>query len=58
MKRDAKRWRKVMAKLEVIRRTGRASEAEIAAIKQSVEWPNSWHPNSLDTRHEHVARSP
>ncbi len=58
LKRDAKRWRKVMAKLEVIRRTGRASEAEIAALKQSVEEPHSWHPNSLDTHHKHVARSP
>ncbi len=58
LKRDAKRWRKVMAKLEVIRRTGVASEAEIAALKQSVEEPDWWHPNSVDGNYEHVARLP
>ncbi len=58
LKRDAKRWRKVRAKLEVIRRTGVGSEAEIAALKQSVEEPDWWHPNSVDTHHEHVARLP
>ena len=33
LKRDAKRWRKVMAKLEVMCRTGGASEAEVVAIR-------------------------
>ncbi len=58
LKRDAKRWRKVRTKIEVMRRTGVASEAEIAALKQSVEEPDWWHPNSVDTHHEHVARLP
>ncbi len=58
LKRDAKRWRKVRAKLEVIRRTGVASEVEIAALKQSVEGPHSWHPNSVDGNYENVARLP
>ncbi len=58
LKRDAKRWRKVAAKLEVIRRTGVASEAEVAAIRGSLDKHAFLGPNLAEVNHERRPRSP
>ena len=58
LKRDAKRWRKVAAKLEVIRRTGVASEAEVAAIRGSLDEHAFGGPNPAEVNHERLPRLP
>ena len=58
LKRDAKRWRKVTAKIEVIRRTGVASEAEVAAIRGSLDKHAFLGPNLAEVNHERRPRSP
>ena len=55
LKTDAKRWRKVRAKLEVIRRTGVGSAVELEAIRASIDRPEWWHPDSTNAGREHFA---